>query len=196
MRRTSRAGRDDCDERAAGFTLIEAVCVMAIIGILAAIILPVIRPGASKPRLQGYAVQIAAILTRDRNAAIVERRPVATRVEVASNIIRSGATGLVLQLPDDVQLGAVLAARCNGAPSDSAIVFLQSGMSCGGSLAVLRHGAGFDVRVNWFTGAIAIADHDQSCTEFRQRRFHVDRSPGDALGHHGVFDVDRVSGRG
>ena len=46
----------------AGFTLIEVVCVLAIIGLLAALVLPAIPRGTSQERLAGYAVEVAALL--------------------------------------------------------------------------------------------------------------------------------------
>jgi general secretion pathway protein H len=46
----------------AGFTLIEVVCVLAIIGLLAALVLPAIPRGTSQERLAGYAVEVAALV--------------------------------------------------------------------------------------------------------------------------------------
>src|SRR4030067_181486 len=42
-----------------GFTLIEVVCVLAIIALVAAILLPEIPRGTSRSRLQAYALEIA-----------------------------------------------------------------------------------------------------------------------------------------
>ena len=46
----------------AGFTLIEVVCVLAIIGLIVALVLPAIPRGTSQARLAGYAVEVAALL--------------------------------------------------------------------------------------------------------------------------------------
>ena len=54
----------------AGFTLIEVVCVLAIIALLAALVLPAIPRATSQERLAGYAVEVAALLKGDRNAAM------------------------------------------------------------------------------------------------------------------------------
>ena len=48
--------RDD-----AGFTLIEIVCVLAIIALLAGLVLPSIPRATSGPRLEAYALQAASI---------------------------------------------------------------------------------------------------------------------------------------
>jgi prepilin-type N-terminal cleavage/methylation domain-containing protein len=46
----------------AGFTLIEVVCELAIIALLAALVLPAIPRGTVQERLAGYAVEVAALL--------------------------------------------------------------------------------------------------------------------------------------
>jgi general secretion pathway protein H len=139
-----------------GFTLIEVVCVLAIIGLLAAVVVPTIPRGTSRARLEGYALEAATMLRVDRNAAIRRRGPVATEIGLHDRWLRSGATGRVLRLPQDILVEALLAARCNGRPAGSTIRFLPSGMSCGGTIALSRDGVGFQVRVNWLTGGIDV----------------------------------------
>jgi prepilin-type N-terminal cleavage/methylation domain-containing protein len=58
----------DLGER--GFTLLEMVCVLAIIALLAAVLLPFAPHETSRSRLQAYALQTAALLKTDRDAAI------------------------------------------------------------------------------------------------------------------------------
>ena len=54
----------------AGFTLLEIVCVMAIVSMLAMLILPAIPRGTSRTRLQAFALQTASLLKTDRLAAM------------------------------------------------------------------------------------------------------------------------------
>jgi len=146
-------------ERAAGeggFTLIEVVCVLAIIAMLAAILLPEIPRGTSRPRLEAYALEIASVLAADRNAAIRHRGAVATEVDAADRSVRSGASSRTIRVPIDVQFDAALASRCNQRESGSIIVFFASGMSCGGVIALTRLGIGYQIRVNWLTGGVEI----------------------------------------
>ncbi len=158
---TSRAGRADAASCEAGFTLIEVVCALAIIAILAAIVVPALPRGTSRVRLESYAVETAAMLRADRNAAIRGRAQVATLVDPMARSIRSGATGRVIRLPDDVTFDAALAARCNQRVDGTTIRFFASGMSCGGVIALTRSGSGYEVRVNWLTGGIEIVPRDQ-----------------------------------
>jgi general secretion pathway protein H len=139
-----------------GFTLLEIVCVMAIISILAALILPAIPRGTSRTRLEAFALQTAALLKTDRLAAMQRRMRVATELDPISRSIRSGATGNSLVLPRDVGFDALLASRCNQRAAGRTIDFFPSGMSCGGTIALSRPGGGFQVRVNWLTGGVEI----------------------------------------
>ncbi len=139
-----------------GFTLLEVVCVLAIIAILAAIILPAIPGGTSYARLEAYALETATLLKQDRNAAIRRRTRVATEVSAMSRTLRSGVTGRVVRLPDDIAVDALLAARCDQREAGRTIDFFASGRSCGGTIALTRLGKGFQIRVNWLTGGIEV----------------------------------------
>lgn len=139
-----------------GFTLIEAVCAMAIIGLIAAVLLPNIPRQTSRPRLEAYAIQIAALLKGDRSVAIAGRRQVATMVDAPARTVRSGATGEVLQMPDDILFDALLPSRCDHRAVAREIDFFASGMSCGGAIVLSRGGTGFEVQVNWLTGKIDV----------------------------------------
>jgi general secretion pathway protein H len=139
-----------------GFALIEILCVLAIIGLLAAIILPAIPRATTRAKLESFAVQTAALLKADRNAALRRQIQVTTLIDAAARSIRSGATGRIIRLPDDVSLDAILATRCADQNAGRSIDFFPSGMSCGGVLALARPGMGFEVRVNWLTGGVDI----------------------------------------
>ncbi len=137
------------------------MCVVAIVTILAAIVIPAMPRGTSRVRLESYAIETAAMLKADRNAAIRNRMQIATEVDAPSRVIRSGATGRVIKVPDDVAFDAVLAARCNQRAAGATIRFFASGMSCGGAIALTRLGVGYEIRVNWLTGGIEVVPFDR-----------------------------------
>lgn len=144
------------DDAQHGFTLLEMVCVLAIIGLLSAVLLPFIPHNTSRSRLQAYALQAATLLMADRNAAIRRGTDVATLVDPGSRTIVSGAGKDTIRVPDDVHFEATLPKTCNQRPAFSTISFFANGMSCGGSIALTRFDAGYEVRVNWFTGRVEI----------------------------------------
>lgn len=140
-----------------GFTLLEVVCVVAIIATIIMVLLPIMPRGTSRPRLEAYAIEIASLLKADRTAAIRRRSSVATEVNPHGRIVRSGATGRIVRIPEDVTYRATLPQRCNQRPVTSRIDFFASGMSCGGAVMLTRYGVGYEVRVNWLMGGVEVA---------------------------------------
>jgi len=124
--------------------------------LVAAIVLPTLSPGTSRPRLEGYALETAALLKADRAAAIRRRVEVATVVDAPARIVRSGVSGRVVRMPMDVSVEAKLATCCNNRPTGGTIQYFATGMSCGGVIALTRQGTGFQVRVNWLTGGVEV----------------------------------------
>ena len=145
-----------------GFTLLEMVCVLALIAMMAAVLLPFIPHQTSRSRLQAYALQIASLLKADRNAAIRRGVDVSTLVDAGGRSIRSGATADMIRIPDDVRFDALLPQTCNRRAALSTISFFASGMSCGGAIALTQLDAGYEIRVNWLTGRIEIVPHKSS----------------------------------
>jgi general secretion pathway protein H len=139
-----------------GFTLLEMVAVVAVIAMLAAILLPSVPRATSRPRLEGYAIETAALLKADRTAALWRRTQVTAQVDAPARTIRSGSTGRIVQVPDDVSFRAMLPITCNERPARATISFFATGASCGGTIALSRLGASFEVRVNWLTGGIEV----------------------------------------
>jgi general secretion pathway protein H len=139
-----------------GFTLLEMVCVIALIAMLAAVLLPFLPRHTSRSRLQAYALETATLLKADRNIAIGRRANVSTLVDAPSRAIRSGATSQTVRIPDDVRVDALLPETCRQRAVLSTISFFADGMSCGGSIALSRLDSTYEIRVNWLTGRIEI----------------------------------------
>jgi general secretion pathway protein H len=139
-----------------GYVLLEIVCVLVIVALLASVILPAIPRATSRARLEGYAVATAAMLTADRISALNRRVRVETLIDAEGRVIRSGADGHTVQIPADVRMDAMLATRCYNRTTAMTIDFFPSGMSCGGVIALTRFGLGYEVRVNWLTGSVNV----------------------------------------
>src|ERR1700760_2356961 len=143
-----------------GFTLLEMVCVLAIIALLAAVLLPFAPHETSRSRLQAYALQTAALLKTDRDAAILRHAGVATLVDAEARAIRSGSSRAAIAIPPDVRFDAVLPQTCRQRAALSTISFFANGTSCGGTIALTRFDAGYEILVNWLTGRIEVAPRD------------------------------------
>jgi general secretion pathway protein H len=141
-----------------GFTLLEMVAVLAVVAMLAAVLLPIAPRATPRQRLAAYAVQTAALLKADRTAALRRNAQVTAQIDAPGRTIRSGSSGRIMRIPDDVSLQAMLPLTCNERPARSTISFFGSGMSCGGTIVLSRLGTGYEVRVNWLTGGVEVAE--------------------------------------
>ncbi|WP_024507291.1 type II secretion system protein [Bradyrhizobium sp. ARR65] len=142
-----------------GFTLLEMVCVLAIIALLAAVLLPFIPRETTRSRLQAYALETATLLKADRNAAISRNASIATLIDAPGRVIHSGASRMTIRIPGDVRFDALLPETCQRQAALSSIRFFANGSSCGGTIALTRFDTGYEIRVNWLTGRIEIVSH-------------------------------------
>jgi general secretion pathway protein H len=157
----SPTGASDDKQAEDGFTLLEMVCVITILALLAAVVVPTLPHGTTRARLESYAIATAALLKADHAAALRRQVQVHTDVDPTSRVVRSGATGQLVQIPGDVAFDALLPARCGNYRAGSSIQFFSTGMSCGGVIALSRSGVGgYEVRVNWLTGGIEVVPFD------------------------------------
>jgi general secretion pathway protein H len=147
--------------REAGFTLVEVICVLAIVALLAGLALPALTFQTSRSRLEAYALETASILIADRDSAIRRRIGVSTTMNYGARVIRSGAYPRSVQFPHDIAFDALLAKTCAGRDVGSTIDFFPNGMSCGGTVALRRGGVGYQVRVNWLTGGVEVVAPDE-----------------------------------
>jgi general secretion pathway protein H len=143
-----------------GFTLLEMVCVIALVAMIAAILLPFVPRQTTRARLQAYALETATLLKGDRSAAIRRGADVSTVVDAPSRAIRSGASLDIIRIPDDVRIEALLPQTCRRRAALSTISFFADGMSCGGTIALTRLDSSYEIRVNWLTGRIEIVSRD------------------------------------
>jgi general secretion pathway protein H len=139
-----------------GFTLLEMVCVIALVAMIAAVLLPYLPRNTSRARLQAYALEAASLLKSDRDAAIRRGTDVSTLVDASSRAIRSGATAHTIFIPADVHVDALLPRTCRHHTALSTISFFGDGMSCGGTIALTRLDSSYEIHVNWLTGRVEI----------------------------------------
>jgi len=139
-----------------GFTLLEMVCVLAIVGMLVAVLLPLVPRQTSKARLQAYALQAASILKADRAVSVRSGVRVDTQIDAPGRSIRSGAGSDTIRVPDDVDFEALLPRSCNQRQVFSTISFFPDGLSCGGAIVLSRADLRLEVRINWLTGRVDI----------------------------------------
>src|SRR5436305_13719020 len=90
-------------ERCAGFTLIEVIVTLAILGLALVIVVGYKAPWSSGLGLKGTASELASGLRLARSEAIASNRPVAFDLDVSSHVYRVGA-GAERHLPANLSI--------------------------------------------------------------------------------------------
>jgi len=140
--------------RNAGFTLIEVVAVMVIIALLSGLAVAFMS-GTGRAQLKAVALDTAALFRRERLGAVLTGR---NRVVSLDGAHRSlvGDGGHVVAVPRDVVVD-VLGADERWAGRRMVVRFHPDGSSSGTVLRLSRQGTEYEVRVNWYTGGVAVA---------------------------------------
>jgi general secretion pathway protein H len=148
--RGSRASKAD---RAAGFTLIEVMAVMFIIALVAGLAVTFV-PGTGRSGLKAVTLQTASLLRRERLGAILTGRDREVSLDGARRIL-VGDGGDIVALPRDISLD-ILGIDALWSGRQAVVRFHPDGASTGAVLKLSREKAGYEIRVNWYTGGVAI----------------------------------------
>jgi general secretion pathway protein H len=142
--------------RAAGFTLIEIVVVLAILGFSLALILGYKAPWSTALDLKATAAEVAQQLRLARAEAIARDRPVEFALDLAHHRYRvDGMPAHPLPAQFAVQM-LTIAGEERG--PGGAIRFNPDGSSSGGRISLLAGRQRVAVGVDWLTGRVTIAE--------------------------------------
>jgi len=134
--------------------LIEVTAVMLIIALVASLAVT-ITPGTGRARLKALTLETAALMRRERLGAVITGRARQISIDGDQRAL-VGDGGDVVLIPRDVVLD-VLGVDEQQSRRLSVIRFEPDGTSTGAVLKLSRQEAEYEVRVNWYTGAVAIA---------------------------------------
>ncbi len=139
----------------AGFTLIEMIVVLAILGLTLALVASYRAPWSRTLAADGVAMQLAADLRLARSQAIAGNRPVVVSVDLPGHRYRIGA-GAFHGLPPEmrIELQTVAEERENAHIAD--IRFNPDGSSTGGRIVLADGRRRISVGINWLTGRVSV----------------------------------------
>ena len=140
-------------KRKSGFTLIEVMAVMLIIALVASLV-AVMTPGTGRAKLKALTLEIAALLRRERLGAILTGHDRQISLDDERRML-VGDGGGVIAVPPDVVVDVLGANELWGGRL-AVVRFHPDGASSGAVLRLSREGAQYEVRVNWYTGGVAI----------------------------------------
>jgi general secretion pathway protein H len=140
-------------DRGAGFTLIEVIAVMLII-VLVASLAVTMMPGTGRAGLKAVTLQTASLLRRERLGAILTGRDREVSLDGERRIL-VGDGGDIVALPRDITLD-LLGVDALWSGRQAVVRFHPDGASTGAVMKLSREKAEYEIRVNWFTGGVAI----------------------------------------
>lgn len=141
-----------------GFTLVELLVVLAIMGLAYAVVPPLISGARTSAELKGTARQLAAGLRKARNFAVTQRIEATLTLDVNRRVFNVTGDTRTYALPAAIDFKIVAAQQDVREGETGAIRFYPDGSSSGGRLTLSAGGAKYDVDVNWLTGRVAIVD--------------------------------------
>jgi general secretion pathway protein H len=139
--------------RGAGFTLIEVIAVMLIIALVASLAVTMM-PGTGRAGLKAIALQTAALLRRERLGAVLTGRDREVSLDSERRVL-VGDGGDIVALPRDIVLD-ILGADALWSGRQAVVRFHPDGASTGAVLKLSREKVEYEIRVNWYTGGVAI----------------------------------------
>jgi len=141
-------------DRRAGFTLLEVVAVMLIIALVSSLVIAA-TPGTGRAGLQAVTLQAATLLRRERMSAILNRRVRRVSLDGVRRVL-VGEAGAMVAIPSDVKVD-VLGADALWSGRRAVVRFEPDGASSGAVLRLSRERAGYEIRVNWYTGGVSVS---------------------------------------
>lgn len=152
FRREPRAG-------SRGFTLIELIVALAVASLMLAMIPVAMGKALDAMRYRALVREVVGDLRMARNHAMLAGQPVRYVIDLPAR--RLGVAENLREIPEGLEVDAVVASAGIDQPGRGAILFYPDGSSTGGSIAILRSaaGSGVRVRVDWLLGRVTQEPH-------------------------------------
>lgn len=142
--------------RTKGFTLLELMVVLAIVGIMLTVV-PVVFSGAVRSaELKAAAHELAAALRIARAHAVAKQREATIILDMANKRYRVSGGGRVRQLPTHIGLALVTARSELLSRESGAIRFFSDGSATGGRITLKGEKRLYHVDIDWLTGKVTI----------------------------------------
>ena len=134
--------------RSAGFTLVELLVVMGIVGLILAVVLSA-KPKTAAARVAVAARAVAATLQLARTQAMATNTETVVRIDTQSR--QFGLPGSMHALPRGMTV-AMTVAETERIEGSGGMRFYPDGQSSGGEIVLMLDGRASRIAVNWLTG--------------------------------------------
>lgn len=145
------AGSLVASRASAGFTLLEMLMVVAILGLVVALTLPSLRRPPDKLRLEAATRTLVSALRFSRVQAIARNDDVIVTMHADRRILES-STGSAIQLDKEISVEMIFAASERRRRAAGAVRFFPDGTSSGAEIVLTLNNRQSRISVNWLTG--------------------------------------------
>lgn len=135
----------------AGFTLVEMLVVLTIIGLVAALAFPALRRPPDNLRLEAATRTLASALRLSRAQAIGRNADVVLTIDADRRMFESSAVRAT-QLDHEISVEMIFATPERRGRAAGAIRFFPDGTSSGGDIVLTLGRRQARISVNWLTG--------------------------------------------
>lgn len=155
---TCRSASRRIARASSGFTMLEMLIVLTLIGLLVAVAVPMFGGGVSTTELKSNARAVAAGLRQARVQAISQRGEALLELDVGAHSFRVPPDPRVHKLAEAIELKLFTAQSDLVGDKVGAIRFFADGGSNGGRITLAAGERKFSVDVDWLTGRVAILE--------------------------------------
>ena len=138
--------------------MLELLVVLSLMGLMAAMAVPMLSGGVSGSELKGAAREVAAGLRFARSDAVATRRETRLVFDLEQRTFRIDRDARLHALPKKVELKLFTAQSDIADEKTGAIRFYPDGGSNGGRVTIAAGERKYEVDVDWLTGRVAILD--------------------------------------
>lgn len=143
--------------RSAGFTLAEMMVVLVVIGLLLALVPPLLSNGFPAAQTRAAVRDLVGALRFTRGEALRANQEASMVIDLKEGLVRITGVKRTRDLPASATIRATTAFAAE-AESDSAVFsFYPDGSSTGGRIEVEGGGQNFAITVDWLTGRVHAA---------------------------------------
>lgn len=136
----------------AGFTLLELLVVLVILGLAAGAVFQAGRTSSETAKVRSFLIQAEAMMRQARTTAIETMADQDVVIDTKGRQLVDATRGMVLDVPPGVSLDGKLARVPEAGKNGFVVRFYPSGGSSGGSLPFRFRNQIYELRINWLTG--------------------------------------------
>lgn len=141
---------------AAGFTLIELTVVLAILGLMLALVPSALSIAIPGQQLRAVTYQLADDLRDARARAVLDGEPTTVAIKLDGAGQRVGTTGA--RLPRDTTIRVQNVPMASIVDDVASVGFFPDGSASGGTIDLSAGGRTYTITVDWLTGRVAVND--------------------------------------